>query len=102
MKANTCEITAAIVDFFLLLKKHPDQPSNVTIFTNFFRNFLRIRSTDKILPTMELTTLLKHEKPIIFSTMRKHSENLMYILSHMEMDIEEARERISRFIEGEK
>jgi hypothetical protein len=90
-------ISNAVEDFLGLLEKYPDQPKYLLGFTSFLRGFLRIKEVNEVLPAMEIMTVLKHERPLIFSLMREQSGNWIYTLTQFEMDIEEAKERLSRF-----
>jgi hypothetical protein len=86
----------SIEEFFVLLKKVSDEPKNVHIFTNFLRTLLRSKSVNGVLPMIEILTIIKHEKPLIFSLMRRSGgSGYIYTFSNIEMDIKEAERRLS-------
>ncbi|WCK55212.1 hypothetical protein PP175_04285 [Aneurinibacillus sp. Ricciae_BoGa-3] len=102
MKDTQDNLTGALQEFFFLLKKYPDDVRYVSEFRNFLRNFLRINSGRDSLPTMEVTTILKNDKPIIFKVMQESKENWLHILTHAVMDIHEARSRIATIFDKDE
>lgn len=70
MEAGREEVVKKIKEFYKLLEVLPDQPSSVFGFIAFLRSIIRVKSSVTI-PTIEIMTILKVTKPIIFSTLRK-------------------------------
>ncbi|MED0680113.1 hypothetical protein P4S83_13005 [Aneurinibacillus thermoaerophilus] len=99
MRRKMYRVVDAIVDFYKLLEKHHDESQHYYIFTSFFKGLLREKAIGETLPIIELITILKHEKPTIFFTMKKQKEHWLDIISSVELDIEEAKERLKRMID---
>lgn len=98
-KNSELSVRSAINELYSLLEKHPDDAKSLSIFIQFLRQFLRISSADKSLPTVEIMTVLKHKKPLVFSQMRKQTNNVLFnILTHVEMDLDSAETRLKEFI----
>lgn len=95
MSRTKWDISTALKEFYRLLKRYPDEPQYLLVFTNYIRQFLRCDVQDHSLPTVEVMTVLKHEKPIIFTLMRRQKNSIFAFLTHIEMDLEEARKRIN-------
>ncbi len=88
-----------IDEFYYLIEKYPDHPKFLTIYTQYIRRFLQSKTEGETLPTVEIITVLKHEKPLIFSIMRRlRDNNTMNILTSIEMNIEDARTRLNSFV----
>lgn len=82
-----------------LLAKYPDEPKSLPVFNQFFKLFLRTNTKGKPLPSIEVMAILKSQKPLVFSLMRKQSKNnlVMDMLTHVDLDYEEAKERLNQF-----
>ncbi|GEN35822.1 hypothetical protein [Aneurinibacillus danicus] len=93
-------ISDSVNDFFVLLENYPDHPKNLFVFTSFLRELVRETAIDKNSPIIEVMTVLRHEKPIIFYHMRKQTRDWMYMLTQIDMDIEEAKGRLNAIIKG--
>jgi hypothetical protein len=91
-------LTDALVEFDYLLKKHSDTPESVPIFTQFIKYFLRTNTSGEELPTLEVMTVLKNEKPTVSYLMKKQSKNnvVMSMLTGIDMDISEAENKLNR------
>jgi hypothetical protein len=91
-------LSDALLEFDYLLKKHPDVPESLSVFTQFVRYFLRTKTSGEELPSVEVMTVLKNEKPNVFYLMKKQSKNnvVMSMLTNIEMDMEEAENRLNR------
>lgn len=81
-----------IQQLYKLLEKQPDESKEAYKFSAFLREFLRIESEND-LPAIEVMTLIKHHKPIVFNQLRKMAEhNLMLeILTELSMDFQDAK-----------
>lgn len=93
-KVYNIHIGDLVRGFFVLLENYPDHPQNLFVFTSFLKGFLRQRAFDETTPTIEVVTILKHERPVIFYHMRKQTEDWIYILTRIDMDVEEAKQRL--------
>lgn len=98
MERKITLLSDALYEFDVLLKKHPDVPNSLPVFTNFIRYFLRTKTGDNSLPSVEVMTILKNEKPNIFSLIRKQSKHnmVMNMLTNVEMDVGEAESRLGQ------
>jgi hypothetical protein len=98
MFEKTPSISDLVNDFFVLLENYSDHPRNLFVFTSLLRGLVRKAAIDKNFPVIEIVTVLRHERPIIFYHIRKQTEDWIYVLSHIDMDIEEAKDRLNRII----
>jgi hypothetical protein len=96
MMDNRWDVPSALKEFNYLLKKYPDHPKFLLVFTNFIRQFLRCKVGDGYLPTVEVMTVLKHEKPIIFTLLRQQQSNTFAMLTYIEIEHEKALERLKK------
>ncbi|HYK72491.1 MAG TPA: hypothetical protein VEV44_05060, partial [Pseudoneobacillus sp.] len=89
-----------IENFFELLKKYSDNPDNADIFINFIRLFLRTKSSGAPLPTVELMSLIKKEKPEIFAAIRQRGKYdlLLEFVTSIHMDTANAEERMKQYL----
>jgi hypothetical protein len=53
------------------------------------------------IPTIEIMSILKSERPIIFTLIRQNKVSYLSMLTHVVIDSEEAKERLCKIIEGE-
>ncbi|WP_458414781.1 hypothetical protein ACNQFZ_08160 [Schinkia sp. CFF1] len=92
------EIIKQIKQFEKLLSQRTDNSANTFEFLSFFRKLVRVKSNTPI-PTIELGTILKHEKPLIFQDFKKLSENdrLVDFITNVNMDYQEAINRVNSF-----
>jgi hypothetical protein len=93
-KAYSLSVVNLVKDFFVLLENYSDHPRNLFVFTSFFRGVLRNKAIDEMTPAIELMTVLKYERPVIFHHMRKQTEDWIYILTRIDMEVQEAREKL--------
>jgi hypothetical protein len=90
---NEPELKDALERFDRLLQDHNDDDlKSVVTFKSFIRNFLRLKTKQVVLPTSEVMTILKHERPNIFFHLRKNfqSDPLFNLLTQLEVDYEKA------------
>jgi hypothetical protein len=102
MREKDEKLVSALEEFRFLLKKYPDDVRNVAEFRNFLRTFLRLNSGNDTPPTLEVVTVIKYDKPLIFKVMQQSKENWLHFLTHATMDIHEARSRLAKIIEEGK
>jgi hypothetical protein len=91
------DLSQAIQKFEDLLEKHPDSPHSMSVFTQFIKTFLRTNTKDEVLPTIEIMTVLKHKKPLIFTLIKKGSSQkniVMDMITHIDVDLDEALQRL--------
>ncbi|PLT35789.1 hypothetical protein [Bacillus sp. V5-8f] len=90
------EQEALLKKFNKMLVDYPDNADSASYFVSFLRLFLRQKPSSSYLPTIEIMTIIKHEKPTVFFMMRKLAKydfNLE-LLTGLHMDYEKARENL--------
>jgi hypothetical protein len=88
----------------LLLQNYPDDLDSTLVFVRFLRSFLRVNASEKVLPTIEIMTMIKEQKPNVFRWMRKRSaeDNMLAFLTGLAMDYQEAKNRLQSIYEGKR
>lgn len=81
-------------DFWLFLEKVRDDRSGVSTSIEFLNTLLRNKKC--IPPTVEIITVLKNERPILFRILRQSipQSSSLRMLLYLEMDYEEAKQRL--------
>lgn len=99
MKVASNEIQKSLKELYTILDEYPDSPKVTYDFVTFIKSFLKIKS-DEPLPTIEVMTLIKHKKPIIFSNLKRMAANndLLKLLTELSMDIDLAKERLDNIL----
>lgn len=100
MTKESVELKKSIKLFYNLLEKYSDEPDSAYEFLVFLRNLLKIQS-ETPLPTIEIMTLIKQYKPLVFYELRKMSNtNLMLeILTELSMDVGAAEKKLKDLID---
>ncbi|WP_312115071.1 hypothetical protein [Brevibacillus reuszeri] len=88
-----------IRDFSNLLDTIPNQDDQVTIqkFLRYLQSTIRIKQV--VPPVVEIMTIIKHTKPILYHAARRSimtSSNL-HMLFQLEMDLQLALDRLKQF-----
>lgn len=96
------ELKSNIEKLYSMLEKIPDKPNYSYDFVTYLKSFLRIRPNET-LPTIEVITLIKHYKPVVFTKLRRMSSNnlMLEILTELSMDIETAEKNLKEIIKEE-
>jgi hypothetical protein len=96
------ELKMKILEFFNMLDSVPDSPESFLKFTSFLRSFLRVKS-ESSLPTIEIMTVLKKSKPIVFNTLRKNVNQYEMLSFLIELSMEEnvAMSNLKSFLDNE-
>ncbi|MRH41324.1 hypothetical protein GH741_01385 [Aquibacillus halophilus] len=91
------ELKVALINFEKLISNQPDNFTAIIPFKNYLRNFLRIRTTSMDLPTSEIMTVLKHEKPKVYYLLKANfSEDPIFnFLTNIGADYDLSRKRLS-------
>lgn len=99
MAEDNMELKNSIEKLYTMIKEYPDEPKSSYDFVVFLKKFLKLK-TKQTLPTIEVMTLIKHHKPIIFSSLRKMSKNnmLLQILTELSMDINTANKNLEKIM----
>jgi hypothetical protein len=104
MRRKTNELKMNVEKFFLLLQNYPDDLDSTLVFVRFLRSLLRVNASEKVLPTIEVMTMIKEQKPNVFRLMRKRSaeDNMSAFLAGLSMDYQEAESRLQSIYEGKR
>ncbi|PSL46926.1 hypothetical protein B0H94_10577 [Salsuginibacillus halophilus] len=99
MQKEKRELLEQIQIFEDLLAEVPDDPSRLNDFVKQYRILLRLQPKNYTVPLIELTSLLKEEKPLIFRAMRSYSRSVMAVQAPLETTIskERAEARLEKF-----
>jgi hypothetical protein len=96
------EIKNALIKFNKLLKDHQaDDAKGFLPFKNFLRGFIRIRTKSNEIPTSEIITILKHERPNIFYLLKKNltDDPLFNFITQIDTkDYDKARDKINELL----
>ncbi|MGF9821511.1 hypothetical protein [Brevibacillus agri] len=86
-------------DLLSLMKTLPNQDdaASVQTFLRYLQSLLRIKQV--IPPVVEIMTLIKTDKPILYHSARRSimSSSNLHMLFQIEMDVELAQERLSQY-----
>ncbi|MCM3409716.1 hypothetical protein [Metabacillus litoralis] len=98
------EILAAIKKFNQLLMRYPDSKESSFYFTNFLKQFLRVKSTASEICLVSFVTIIEHEKPEVFYEIRKRGEydNVMNFIIHLTTDYEKAKSDLNKLANGSR
>jgi hypothetical protein len=96
------ELIESLLRFEELLDTQPDHVDSIPVFTTYIRSFLRIKPMGRTLPTIEIMTLFKKRKPHLFYMLKRHTkDDVMIMLTHLDMDYDQALIKIERILQGE-
>jgi hypothetical protein len=96
------ELIDSLMKLQELLDTQPDTVDSIPVFTNYIRSFLRIKPMGRTLPTIEIMTLLKKRKPNMFYLLKRYSkDDIMTMLTYLDMDYHKAEMKIERILQGE-
>jgi hypothetical protein len=85
--------------FYNLLKKYPDHSDSAYDFVIFLRSFLRLKSQEP-LPTIQVMTVLKEKKPVVFIALKKMSKqnDTLRFLIGLSMEFEVAEKNLQTIL----
>jgi hypothetical protein len=100
MNREIQQIRDYIKKFYCLLNQYPDDPKSTFIYTNFLRQFLRLKPKEATLPTIEIISLLKHEKPIVFYLIKQQGkyDDTLELLTNIYIDPEKAKKNLHQIM----
>lgn len=87
--------------FNQMLEEYPDEGESIYYFKTFLRQFLRIKLTSNfVLPMIEVMTILKHEKPLVFHILKRQSKDdyNFEFLTGLSMNYDDAKQKIKLII----
>lgn len=95
------DLNHIIKKFEELIEKVDDDKMNVPIYINFLRGFLRTKDPNHPLPSAEIMTIIKKEKPTIFYYLKKQAGQnpSLEILTQLEINFDLAVERLEQLKE---
>ncbi|MFC4321573.1 hypothetical protein [Litchfieldia salsa] len=104
MNTKKEEVRKQIQLFFKLLEKHKDIPQSIPYFKSYLRQLImKNRGSDTMIPTIEMMTVLKNEKPLVFQLLKQQSKgdyNLEF-LTGLSMNYEDAKGKLELFLNQE-
>ncbi|MBH0158416.1 hypothetical protein IHV10_18690 [Fictibacillus sp. 5RED26] len=96
------ELIDSLLKLQELLDTLPDTVESIPAFTQYIRSFLRIKPTGRTLPTIEMMTMFKKRKPNLYQLFKRHSnDDMLSMLTNLDMDYELAQLKIERILQGE-
>lgn len=92
------ELKQSVKQLYSMLGELSDESDTAYDFIAYLKSFLRIKSDQ--LPTIEVMTLIRHHKPIVFAELRKmNKKNMMLqILTDLSTDVEIADKNLKSLI----
>ncbi|RJS59419.1 hypothetical protein [Bacillus sp. PK3_68] len=95
------ELRTSIKRFYSLMESYSDTPDSAFDFIVFLRSFLRIKSPLP-LPTTEIMTVLKVNKPAVFFSLREMSKrnDILEFLTALSMDFEKAEQKLQDLLKN--
>ncbi|MGY4689592.1 hypothetical protein [Salibacterium sp. K-3] len=96
------EVLDAINKFQHMLETYPDSKNSVQDFRNFMRYFLRLKPADQPLPTLEIMSILKQNKPTVFQTLKQQgkTDNVLGLLTETSITPETAESRLKEYADS--
>lgn len=93
------ELKMNIKKFYNLMESYPDTPDSAFDFVVFLRSFLRTKS-QLPLPTTEIMTVLKVNKPAVFFSLRGMGKqnDMLGFLTALSTDFEAAEQKLKHLL----
>jgi hypothetical protein len=90
------DLKATLDKFEQMMRTLPDNTSSLPEFINYLRGFLRVRDPKFSLPSAEIMTIIKKEKPTIFHLLKIQATNnpSLLLLTELEINYDKAIERL--------
>ena len=90
------DLKTTLETFERLMNKFPDEKSALPEFNNYLRGFLRVRDPHFSLPSAEIMTIIKKDKPTIFYLLKRQAANnsSLELLTELEIDYRMACDRL--------
>ena len=86
----------SLQQFYKVMKNTSNTKQSLPHFLKFIRNFIRTKDSKYSHPTIEIITIIKHEKPTIFYYLRQQGKNdpVLEMVTKVDMDYQKAKDRI--------
>ncbi|RSL30193.1 hypothetical protein D7Z54_27260 [Salibacterium salarium] len=96
------DLQQAIEKFQTMLDTYPDSKQSVHEFRNFLRHFLRLKATDQPLPTVEIMSILKVQKPNVFQFLKQQgkTDTVLGMLTETSVSLEVAEARLDEYVQS--
>jgi hypothetical protein len=93
IKRHICRLNA-------LIELRSDDPKDAGEFIQLVRSFLRIQPKEAYLPMMEVMTVIKYQKPVIFQLLkhRGQKDHHLEFLTNITMDIRTAEKNLEQWL----
>ncbi|MFC7371638.1 hypothetical protein ACFQPF_08110 [Fictibacillus iocasae] len=99
MECNA-ELAESLQRFRRILILYDDSMESLPIFTSYVRSLLQIRTKGFSLPTLEIMSVMREEKPNIVYYMRHYSpDDTIRMLSLLKMDYKQAKRKLEQLSE---
>jgi len=91
------ELKAALIKFEQLLSDYDDNSNATLQYKNFLKNLVRVRCKNVTLPASEIITIIKHDRPNIFSHLKKvySHDSTIHFLTQININYEVAQTKLS-------
>ncbi|MEL3970983.1 hypothetical protein AAEO50_01725 [Rossellomorea oryzaecorticis] len=93
IKRHICQLNA-------LIELRSDDAKDAGEFIQLIRSFLRIQPKEAYLPMMEVMTVIKYQKPVIFQVLkhRGQKDHHFEFLTNITMDIRTAEKNLEHWL----
>jgi ABC-type microcin C transport system permease subunit YejB len=83
-----------------LFELRGDDPKYAEEYVQLIRSFLRIQPKETYLPMMEVMTLIKYQKPVIFQLLKNRGQRDQHFefLTNITMDIRTAEKNLEQWL----
>lgn len=93
-------LVSAMKKFKDMLDQYPDNNKSIYKFYSFLKTLPNIHSDN--IPFIELGTILKHKKPVIFQGLKAFSDKspIINLITSVDMDFQKAINKINQIIKN--
>ncbi|WP_017725891.1 hypothetical protein [Halalkalibacterium ligniniphilum] len=98
MNHSEPELQTILETFDYLLKTYPDETNSIYAYNNFLNLLLRIQTHALTPPISEMMTILKHEKPYVYQTIKEQGSYSFYLFNQTSFTStpKEAKQKLTR------
>ncbi|WP_156291895.1 hypothetical protein [Oceanobacillus salinisoli] len=92
-------VVNSMTKFEKMLREYPDERKHTYDFYYFFKSLSMVKSNS--IPFIELGTILKHKKPIIYTNLRKFAKqnHIIEVITSSTMDLEDAMKKLTEIMD---
>ncbi|MCL7748446.1 hypothetical protein [Halalkalibacter alkaliphilus] len=97
MNAKEPELINALQQFDELIMETPDERKFVLTFKEFIITLLKTKTTTVTIPIVEVMTVIKTKKPLVFSILKKEYDNniIMNVVTQIDVEYREAYRKLN-------